>query len=83
MLTLYETCEDEWTVSLKSRALFLIANVGLPCQPEILPVLCLRLFLYFGKKKEHLLHPKMSSSGGIALLVCFVLLFVRPFCSIW
>lgn len=51
MITLYETCEDEWTVSLRSHAHLLIANLGLPCQPEILLVLCLRLFLYLKGKK--------------------------------
>lgn len=45
MLTLYETCEDEWTVSLKSRAHLLIANVGLPCQT--LPVLAFIFFYYY------------------------------------
>lgn len=76
MLTLHETCEDEWTVSLKSRAHLLIANIGLSCQTVILPVFCLRLFLYFERtKKEKFLHLKMTAFGRLVclfVLVCFL-----------
>lgn len=61
MLTFYETCEDECTVSLNSCAHLLIANVGvtsvslLLCQfayfvrPEIPPASCLRFFSFIKK----------------------------------